>query len=178
MLEAVARIETLTTGKSLDDYRADWATRDAVERNLERVSEASRHVPDDLKGRHSNVAWRLVADLGNVLRHAYDQVIDERVWQIVTSDLASLKAAVEAMLQELGGTDPGGTHFPSISMESVETALMIFGVIRSERSMETRMSSGRTLISQSAFPNSSKSIPRRRSIALKSGTVMVGRSIM
>jgi uncharacterized protein with HEPN domain len=63
MLEAVTRIEIQTAGKSSDDYRADWVTRDVVERNLERLSEASRHVPDDLKARHSNVAWRLVADL-------------------------------------------------------------------------------------------------------------------
>jgi uncharacterized protein with HEPN domain len=109
MLEAVARIETLTTGKSLDDYRADWVTRDAVERNLERISEASRHIPTDLKARHPTVSWRLVADLGNVLRHAYDQVIDQRIWQIVTSDLASLKAAAEAMLREIDVSEPDGT---------------------------------------------------------------------
>jgi Ribonuclease HepT-like len=45
ILDAIARIETLTAGKSFEDYAADWVTRDAVERNLERVSEASRHVP-------------------------------------------------------------------------------------------------------------------------------------
>ena len=96
----IARIEAQTAGKSWEAYLADWVTRDVVERNLERVSEASRHIPTDLKARHPNVGWRLVADLGNVLRHAYDQVIDERIWQIVTSDLASLKAAVAAMLHE------------------------------------------------------------------------------
>jgi uncharacterized protein with HEPN domain len=100
ILEAVARIEAQTAGKSWETYLADWVTRDVVERNLERISEASRHIPADLKARHPKVGWRLVADLGNVLRHAYDQVIDERIWQIVTSDLASLKAAVEAMLHE------------------------------------------------------------------------------
>ncbi len=42
-----------------------------------------------------------VADLGNVLRHAYDQVMDHRIWQIVTADLAPLKAAVETMLREV-----------------------------------------------------------------------------
>jgi uncharacterized protein with HEPN domain len=84
-------------------------TRDVVERNLERISEASRHIPTDLKARHPNVGWRLVADLGNVLRHAYDQVIDGRIWQIVTSDLAPLKAPVEAMLQEFDGNEPDGT---------------------------------------------------------------------
>jgi uncharacterized protein with HEPN domain len=52
MLDAIARIETLTVGKSFEDSAADWVTRDAVERNLERLSEAWRHVPSDLKAAH------------------------------------------------------------------------------------------------------------------------------
>jgi uncharacterized protein with HEPN domain len=107
MLDAIARIETLTVGKSIEDYAADWLTRDAVERNLEGVSEASRHVPSDLKAQHKNVRWRAVAGLGNVLRHDYPQVKDPRVWRIVSHDLAPLKAAVEAMLQEIHGNEPG-----------------------------------------------------------------------
>jgi uncharacterized protein with HEPN domain len=99
ILEAVARIEAQTAGKSWDAYLADWVTRDVVERNLERISEASRHIPENLKARHPSIGWRLVADLGNVLRHAYDQVVDERIWQIVSQDLAPLKAAVETMLR-------------------------------------------------------------------------------
>ena len=55
MLDAIARIETLTGGKSFEDYAADWVIRDAVERNLERVSEASRHLPSNLKSQHKNV---------------------------------------------------------------------------------------------------------------------------
>ena len=94
ILDAVARVETLTLGKSFEDYAADWVTRDAVERNLERVSEASRHVPSDLKSQHKNVPWRAVAGLGNVLRHDYPRVKDPRVWRIVSHDLAPLKAAV------------------------------------------------------------------------------------
>jgi uncharacterized protein with HEPN domain len=39
-----------------------------------------------------------------VLRHAYDQIIDDRIWQIVTTDLPPLKAAVEAMLRSTGTT--------------------------------------------------------------------------
>jgi len=35
------------------------------------------------------------------LRHEYPNVINQRVWQIVTSDLAPLKAAVVAMLREV-----------------------------------------------------------------------------
>jgi uncharacterized protein with HEPN domain len=71
ILDAFARIETLTAGKTFEDYGADWVTRDAIERNLERVSEASRHVPSHLKAQHGSIPWRAIAGLGNVLRHDY-----------------------------------------------------------------------------------------------------------
>ena len=103
MLEAIARIEERTAGKDLDAYAADWVTRDVVERNLERISEASRHIPQDLKARHAGVRCRAVAGIGDILRHDYPRVIDERIWQIVAGDLARLKLAIEAMLREVEG---------------------------------------------------------------------------
>jgi uncharacterized protein with HEPN domain len=65
------------------------------------VSEASRHIPSELKGQHKNIPWRAVAGLGNVLRHDYPKVKDRRVWEIVTNDLAPLKVAVETILHDL-----------------------------------------------------------------------------
>ena len=100
ILDAIARIETLTVGMTLENYAADWVVRDAVERNLERVSEASRHIPSELKDQHKSIPWRAVAGLGNVLRHDYPRVKDRRVWEIVTDDLAPLKAAVETILHD------------------------------------------------------------------------------
>ncbi|MGH6886260.1 MAG: HepT-like ribonuclease domain-containing protein [Geminicoccales bacterium] len=100
ILDAVVRIEALTAGKTFEDYMADWVIRDAVERNLERASEASRHIPAEIKARHKHIARRSVAGLGNILRHDYPRVKDPRVWRIVTSDLPLLKTAVEAMLRE------------------------------------------------------------------------------
>jgi uncharacterized protein with HEPN domain len=101
ILEAITRIETLTAGKTLEDYAADWVIRDALERNFERVSEASRHIPSELKGQHKSIPWRAVAGLGNVLRHDYPRVKDRRVWEMVTNDLAPLKIAVEIILNDL-----------------------------------------------------------------------------
>jgi uncharacterized protein with HEPN domain len=101
ILDAIVRIESLTTDKNLTDYAADWVMRDAVERNLERISEASRHLPLDLKARQAGIRWRAIAALGNVLRHDYPRVVDERVWKIVSADLAPLKDAIEQMLRDV-----------------------------------------------------------------------------
>ena len=83
--------------------------RHATERCLEIVSEASRHIPREVKARHPKIAWRGVADFGNVLRHDYPNVKDRRVWEIVTHDLDPLKAAVANILHDLelkGGEAP------------------------------------------------------------------------
>jgi uncharacterized protein with HEPN domain len=101
ILDATAQIQIYVAGKSFDDYCSDQMRRHAVERCLEIVSEASRHIPREAKKRFPEIPWRGVADFGNVLRHEYPNVINERVWQIVTSDLAPLKAAVLAMLREV-----------------------------------------------------------------------------
>jgi uncharacterized protein with HEPN domain len=42
-----------------------------VERLVEIISEASRHIPEVLKHRYPAVSWRSIADIGNILRHDY-----------------------------------------------------------------------------------------------------------
>jgi uncharacterized protein with HEPN domain len=100
VLEAIAVIEAYTSGKTFDDYAAARMLRDAVERNIERISEASRHVPRSLKAKHPEIPWRNIAGIGNILRHAYPIVDDSLVWEVVVRDLPPLKAAVEQLLDE------------------------------------------------------------------------------
>ncbi len=107
LLDAIAAIERYTAGKTLDHYLTEQMLRDAVERNIERLSEASRHIGEELRGAHPRVPWRAIADIGNVLRHGHDKVNDRRVWQVATEDLASLRAAVEAMISEIDSAKNG-----------------------------------------------------------------------
>ena len=101
MLDAIEAIEKYAAGKTFDDYGREGILRHAIERNVEIVSEASRHVPDQLKAPHSEISWRSIADIGNVFRHGYDRVNDRRVWRIVTAELQPLKVAVLAMIAEV-----------------------------------------------------------------------------
>jgi len=100
ILEAIAAIAEYTAGKTFDDYAAERMLRDAVERNVERISEASRHIPKGLKARHPEIPWQKVAGIGNILRHAYPIVDDSVVWEVVARDLPLLKAATERMLDD------------------------------------------------------------------------------
>lgn len=103
MVEAMAGIEGAVAGMTLADYQQGWQTRRAVERSIE-ISEASRHIPDDLKGRYPHIYWREIAAIGNLLRHEYGRIDDRIMWRVVEKYLPELKTAVAEMQRSLGGT--------------------------------------------------------------------------
>jgi uncharacterized protein with HEPN domain len=64
-----------------------------AERGVEIISEASRHLPDDLKARNPEIPWQKVAGIGNVLRHNYESVAAPVLWKLVKADLPTLEKA-------------------------------------------------------------------------------------
>lgn len=101
MQQALDDIRVLLADATLDELREDRIRRAAFERFLEVVSEASRHIPDDWKAETApEIPWRRVADLGNVLRHAYHQIDVELLWAIREKELDVLARAVTLMLTE------------------------------------------------------------------------------
>jgi uncharacterized protein with HEPN domain len=94
ILTAIDDIQAALNGSSREDFAADLVLRLAVERMFEIISEASRHIPDDLKAKADHIQWKRIADLGNWLRHAYHRVDPEILWNIVQNDLEPLRVFV------------------------------------------------------------------------------------
>ncbi|MCU0839380.1 MAG: DUF86 domain-containing protein [Rhodospirillales bacterium] len=103
ILAAIAAIETYTAGKQEADFTADRLLIDAVEGNIERISEASRHIPETLKAKYPHLPWRAIAGIGNILRHDSPHIKPVEIWWTVVRDLVELKAVVTAMLREVDG---------------------------------------------------------------------------
>lgn len=101
MLETIDQLEQAIAGKTFQDFQRDWLLRKAAERGVEIISEASRHLPKDLKARHPYPRWRHVAGIGNVLRHEYHRVEDQIVWTVVQDELPRLRAHLETMRAEV-----------------------------------------------------------------------------
>jgi uncharacterized protein with HEPN domain len=101
MLEAIDEFVHATAGKTFEDFQGDWLLRKAAERGVEIISEASRHLPEDLKARHPYPRWRHVAAIGNVLRHEYHRVEDQIVWSVIQDELPRLRVHLEAMCAEV-----------------------------------------------------------------------------
>jgi uncharacterized protein with HEPN domain len=91
IVEAIERIRRVLDGITLEAFEQNWEKRWLVERGVEVISEASRHLTDDIKERRAEIPWSKAAAIGNVLRHAYDRVAPDVLWKLAQDDLALIE---------------------------------------------------------------------------------------
>lgn len=99
IMAAIRDAELAVSGLDLEGYRQNPVVRRAVERCIEVVSEASRHISDELKSTAPDIPWQRIAGIGNVLRHDYQRVDDAMIWNVVKHHLPALKSAVRGYLE-------------------------------------------------------------------------------
>jgi uncharacterized protein with HEPN domain len=92
IIEAIERIRAVLGDMSLDVFEIDWQRQWLVERGVEIISEASRHLSDELKARHPHIPWGKVAGIGNILRHNYENIAAPVMWKLAQGDLSALEA--------------------------------------------------------------------------------------
>ena len=90
IFENLQAIESFIAGLGLAAFCADRKTVYAVTRALEIISEASRHLPVELKQRYPEVDWPAVAAAGSVHRHEYKVVDNAILWRTVSHELPVL----------------------------------------------------------------------------------------
>ncbi|MGA7463252.1 MAG: HepT-like ribonuclease domain-containing protein [Candidatus Korobacteraceae bacterium] len=101
ILDSIVLIEEFTSGMNFDGFRADTRTVAAVERKLQLISEAATRLGDMADVVCPGQPWRNIRGMGNWLRHQYDQLDMQTVWNTLQNDLPPLKAAVTQALNPL-----------------------------------------------------------------------------
>ena len=92
------KIVRYTFGATLDSFRQDDRTYDAVIRNLEIIGEAAKNVPLELQACYPAIEWRAIAALRNIVAHEYFGVNDEIIWDIVTNKIPPLLSQIQSIL--------------------------------------------------------------------------------
>ncbi len=103
---AIERIRATLKGVSLESYEADWQLQWIVERGVAIISEASRHLPTELKDRHPDIPWKQIAGVGNIVRHDYGDVSAPILWTLAQSDLSAFETICRDEL-EIATRDEG-----------------------------------------------------------------------
>jgi uncharacterized protein with HEPN domain len=101
ILTAIQGIEGAIAGKTFAEFQSDWLLRHGVQRGIEIISEASRHLPAALLASHPEIAWDQVKGIGSVLRHEYHRISDKVIWAVAVEKLPPLKMAIQAIVASL-----------------------------------------------------------------------------
>ena len=72
--------------------------RRAVERDLEIIGEAARHISESFRAQHPEITWRKIIGLRNILSHDYGSVDDERVFAVAQTRIPELIAQLNRLL--------------------------------------------------------------------------------
>lgn len=100
ILDSIRKIRTYTLGFTLQSFRQDPKTFDAVVRNLEVIGEAAKKLPDPVRLQHPDIDWKRIAGLRDILIHEYFGVDAEIIWDVVENKLGALEGAVQNILKE------------------------------------------------------------------------------
>ncbi|MFZ4578125.1 MAG: DUF86 domain-containing protein [Myxococcota bacterium] len=107
MIDAAQLIIEWTRDATGDDLQADIGLRYQIERALEVLGEAAKHVPDPVRAMAPGFPWRKACGLRDMLAHAYFD-IDPDVLSAVGLD--ALPAALPALFElraRIGGERSG-----------------------------------------------------------------------
>lgn len=101
ILEAIGKIEEYTKGLSLDQFRADGKTIDAVVRNLAIIGEAARQISSEVRSKYPNVAWEEMIGMRDKVSHEYFGVDLKIIWETVENDLTALREQINRVMAGL-----------------------------------------------------------------------------
>ncbi|GGK30921.1 hypothetical protein GCM10008955_25940 [Deinococcus malanensis] len=103
LLDAIDRISAYTSALSPTTFLADERTRDAVLRNLARLGETTKFIPQSVQDRTPQVPWAYLRDIRNVVAHDYFGIDPALVWHTARTELPALRPSLQALAD--GGLD-------------------------------------------------------------------------
>lgn len=99
LLDSISKIEKYVQDISVHDFVEDELIQDAVIRNFEIIGEATKHLSDSFRIKHSKVPWKKIAGMRDILIHDYLGIDIYSVWKTIEKDLPELKKQLNAIVK-------------------------------------------------------------------------------
>lgn len=100
ILDATEKAMQFIRGMTYEQFVSDFKTTFAVVRALEVIGEATKRIPQSVRGKYPEVSWTEMAGMRDKLIHDYTSVSLEVVWKTASEDLPVLEPVIRRMLSE------------------------------------------------------------------------------
>ena len=85
--ESILLIEEYEIGLSQADFLKKRSLQDAIIRRLEIMREAVKNLPMSFRSKHTQIPWKQIAGMRDILIHEYFEVDLALTWQVVKKEL-------------------------------------------------------------------------------------------
>ncbi|GAB3790673.1 DUF86 domain-containing protein [Spirosoma horti] len=101
MLNAIIEIQEFVSNTVYEEYLQDRKLQLALTRLIEIIGEASNHVAEETKNRFSEIEWRVLTGIRNVIVHEYFGIDYDIIWVVIQKDIPLLRIKLEQLLSQL-----------------------------------------------------------------------------
>ena len=101
ILESIDLIDDYTEGANEEKFLSSPQLQDAVIRRIEIIGQAIKNIPIEFKNRYSDIPWRAISGMRDILIHEYFGIDLKLTWKVVSLKIPELKKKILNIREEL-----------------------------------------------------------------------------
>ena len=101
IFSAMESIERFIEGMDFEEFASDDKTTSAAIRKFEIIGEATKNLPEWLKGQFGDIPWSKMAGMRDRLIHGYFGIDYRLVWESIKVAIPQIKPKIKSLLDEL-----------------------------------------------------------------------------
>ncbi len=94
-------IESILEECTYEEYLADIKIQHIVERAIEIISEASKHIQPGYKNHCTEIQWDRIKSMRNIVAHEYMNIDLDIMWNTINNELTDLKDCINYLIEYL-----------------------------------------------------------------------------
>jgi len=95
ILNFCSKIERYIKGLTKDLFEKKEMVVDAVLRNIELIGESSNRLSETFRGNHTDIPWKKIIGLRNIVIHAYSDIDLDIIWDIITKNIPETEKIIQ-----------------------------------------------------------------------------------
>jgi uncharacterized protein with HEPN domain len=98
IVQAIQKILRFTQGVDQNQFETNEEKQSATLYQIMIVGEAVKRLSPEFRSQHSDIPWKNIAGMRNVLTHQYDEIDLNVMWDVIQLNIPQLLAMLEPLL--------------------------------------------------------------------------------
>jgi len=95
IIESIKLILHYVEGVNQESLAANYEKQDAILRRITIIGESTKRLSPEFRQKHSDIPWKKIAGMRDVITHDYDEIDLTEIWTVVTENIPELLKYLE-----------------------------------------------------------------------------------